>query len=265
MEIIIPRTEKIPIRAAMFDFDGTLSLIRAGWPQIMATVMHGALRSAPHAEHDGALVEAVAALIAHTTGQPTIAQMVALADEVAVRGGSPDAPEAYKTRYLSALMETVNARNAALESGARSPESLMVPGAVALLAELCAQGVPCYLASGTDEPAVRHEAALLGIDQFFADIFGARNDGRHVPKPAVITRMMEIHNLQGAEIVSFGDGPLEISAAKAVGGLAIGIACDESAGHGLDAAKRRTLIAAGADIITSAFLPVDNLLELLGV
>lgn len=265
MEIISSRTEKMPIRAAMFDFDGTLSLIRAGWPQIMAAVMLDALRAAPRAESDGALAAAVAALIARTTGQPTILQMVALADAVAARGGTPDNPENYKARYLSALMKTVNARNTALETGARSPASLMVPGATAFLGALHARGVPCYLASGTDEIAVRHEAALLGIGHFFVDIFGARDDENHVPKPAVITRMLMEHNLRGAEIVSFGDGPLEISAAKAVGGLAIGVACDESTGRGLDATKRESLIAAGADIVTIDFSPVDDLLKLLGV
>src|ERR1051325_4565435 len=41
-------------RSALFDFDGTLSLIREGWPQVMIPMMVGVLRETGTAESDGA-------------------------------------------------------------------------------------------------------------------------------------------------------------------------------------------------------------------
>ena len=44
--------------------------------------------------------------------------------------------------------------------------------------------------------------------------------------------LMAEHGLAGHEIVAIGDGPAEILAIKAVGGLAIGVASDEVARSG---------------------------------
>jgi len=255
----------LPIRAAMFDFDGTISLIRAGWQGLMATLMLDALRATPTLETDEQLAETVAALIARTTGQPTITQMATLGEEVAKRGGSPAEPATYKRQYLRTLSKVSAERTAALKNGNATPDALMVPGVAAFLAALHARGMVCYLASGTDEPMVRREAALLGVADYFAGIFGARDDDWHLSKRDVVTHILRKHHLRGDELVAIGDGPVEILAAKEAGAHTLGIACDETAGRGLDPQKRRQLLACGAEIVIADFSQPDTLPAWLGL
>jgi hypothetical protein len=56
-------------------------------------------------------------------------------------------------------------------------------------------------------------------------------------------------------LLAFGDGPIEIQHTRALGGVAIGIACDESAplSGKIDPAKEELLAAAGADAIFADF------------
>jgi hypothetical protein len=60
---------------------------------------------------------------------------------------------------------------------------------------------------------------------------------------------MREHGIRGAELIGFGDGVVETQEVKRVGGVAIGVASSEAGVHAVNAAKRATLIAAGADII----------------
>ena len=73
---------------------------------------------------------------------------------------------------------------------------------------------------------------------------------------------MREEKIEGHHLLAFGDGPVEISFTKAVGGLAIGVASDEekNGSHRIDLAKREQLIAAGADVIISDYEEVDVLL-----
>ena len=50
IEIIRPCSERGHIRHAIFDFDGTLSLIREGWQQIMLPMMVERLLETPRHE-----------------------------------------------------------------------------------------------------------------------------------------------------------------------------------------------------------------------
>src|SRR5438093_1673628 len=86
-------------RSALFDFDGTLALIREGWPQVMIPMMVEVLRQTGTAETDAALHAAVEDFVMQLNGRQTIYQMMQLADEVRRRGGVPEEPLAYKHRY----------------------------------------------------------------------------------------------------------------------------------------------------------------------
>ena len=44
MEIVNPDIERGRIRSVLFDFDGTLSLIREGWQQVMGPMMVSEVR-----------------------------------------------------------------------------------------------------------------------------------------------------------------------------------------------------------------------------
>src|SRR5947199_395041 len=164
-------------RSALFDFDGTLSLIREGWPQVMMPMMVRALRATGTTETDAELSAAVEEFVMRLNGRQTIYQMMQLAEEVRCRGGEPLEPLAYKHRYHDLLMERIEGRLADLAGGAATPTDWMVPGSHALLEDLQRRGLTLYLASGTDLKYVRHEAELLGLAPFFGDrIHGALDD-----------------------------------------------------------------------------------------
>src|SRR5712671_5319324 len=90
-------------RGVLFDFDGTLSLIREGWPQVMIPMMVSVLRESGTNESDAELHEAVEEFVMRLNGRQTIYQMMQLAEEVTNRGGTPLDPLAYKHRYHDLL------------------------------------------------------------------------------------------------------------------------------------------------------------------
>src|SRR5438128_2945672 len=120
IEIINPRLPRGRFRFALFDFDGTLSLIREGWPQVMIPMMVEVLRQTGTNESEPELFAKVEEFVMRLNGKQTIYQMIQLADEVRRRRGTPLDPLQYKHRYHDLLMNRIRDRLAALESGAAS-------------------------------------------------------------------------------------------------------------------------------------------------
>jgi len=120
-----------------------------------------------------------------------------------------------------------------------------------------------YLASGTDENYVLEEAALLGVDHYFAGIYGAKDDYKSFSKKMLIDRVIRENNLHGRELLGFGDGYVEIENVKGVGGFACGLATDEVLRRGIDEWKRNRLKASGADIIIPDFTETPKLMAYL--
>jgi phosphoglycolate phosphatase-like HAD superfamily hydrolase len=139
----------------------------------------------------------------------------------------------------------------------------MVPGSVEILEGMRTRDITCYLASGTDEVYVLDEAAALGLSGYFAGIYGALDDYQTYSKKMVIDRILAEKNLTGTELVTFGDGYVEIEDTKSVGGIAVGLATNEAERQGVDQWKRGRLIAAGADLIVPDFGQAQQLLTFL--
>jgi phosphoglycolate phosphatase-like HAD superfamily hydrolase len=261
LEILRPNPAPGRLRFAVFDLDGTLSLLRAGWQRVMADLMVEALQATPQAEAEAELRTRIAEPVFGLAGRPTVVQMQWLVDEVRQRGGSPQTAEAYKHEYLVRMSERIRHR-ADLEAGRQPPERFRVPGALEFVAALHARGVACYVASGTDEIAVRDEIALLGLAPLITDLRGARGDDFDA-KRVVIERLTAKHRLSTGELAVIGDGRAEIEYARAASGLAIGVASTEDERAGVDARKRSLLIAAGADVIIPNFSQPAELLAYL--
>src|SRR5256712_9967692 len=104
IEVVRPEMPRGRFRSALFDFDGTLSLIREGWPQVMIPMMVDVLRQTGTREDDQTLQSQVEEFVMRLNGKQTIYQMMQLADEVKKRGGQPLEPLAYKRRYHDLLM-----------------------------------------------------------------------------------------------------------------------------------------------------------------
>lgn len=253
IETINPDVTRGRIRHALFDFDGTLSLIREGWQDVMIPMMVELLLQTPAHESEAAIEAVVREFVARLTGKQTIYQMIQLAEEIRQRGGEPLEPLAYKYLYLDRLGVRIAGRLADLKGGRVDPDSLMVPGSRGMLEALAGRGVACYLASGTDEPFVLDEARSLGVSDCFAGIYGAKDDYKSFSKRMLIDRIIAEHALSGPEFVAFGDGFVEIEDTKRVGGIAVGVATDEARRMGIDEWKRNRLIEAGADLIIPDF------------
>jgi phosphoglycolate phosphatase len=264
IEIVRPDLARGRFRSALFDFDGTLSLIREGWPQVMIPMMVAVLRETGTNETDDQLSAAVEDFVMRLNGRQTIYQMIQLADEVRQRGGTPLEPLAYKHRYHDLLMRRIAGRIADLQAGRATAEEWSVPGSHALLEGLRRRGVTLYLASGTDLKYVRQEAELLGLTSYFGErSYGALDDYRSFSKKMIIDKILEDHKLHGDELLGFGDGFVEIEEIKRVGGVAVAVASDESARHGVNAWKRERLVRAGADIVIPEYRKHEALLRYL--
>ena len=136
-----------------------------------------------------------------------------------------------------------------------------------LLQRLHDAGVKLYLASGTDEQDVVAEAETLGYAGLFEGrIYGAVGDVTVEAKRVVLDRILrDIGAENVAQMVAFGDGPVEMRETRKRGGLTVGVASDELRRYGLNPGKRSRLIRAGADIVVPDFSQLDALLGLLGV
>ncbi len=264
MEILQPDLPRGRFRSVIFDFDGTLSLIREGWPQVMIPMMVAELRQTRTQETDTQLTDAVEEFVMRLNGRQTIYQMIQLAEEVSRRGGQPLDPLAYKHRYHDLLMQRIHGRLAALETGTATPEEWTVPGSHALLENLRRRGLTLYLASGTDLKYVHHEAALLGVAEYFGEhIYGALDDYQTFSKQMIIDRILRENDLHGEELLGFGDGFVEIEEIKRVGGVAVAVASDEVNRRGVHAWKRARLLRAGADIVIGEYRRQERLLTYL--
>jgi phosphoglycolate phosphatase-like HAD superfamily hydrolase len=249
---------------ALFDFDGTLSLIRQGWQDVMAPMMRAVLLETPRHEPLAEVERLVRQMIDRTTGKQTIFQMMDLQEMVAARGGQPLEAAEYKRRYLDLLWQRIAGRVEGLKVGSIARETLLVSGAESFLAALVARGVTCYLASGTDIEYVRDEAQALGLDGYFhGQIYGAVDDWRSYSKAMIIERILQTNHLAGSGLATFGDGYVEIENTVAVGGIAVGVATDEVQRHRVDPWKRQRLIDAGAQLIIADFCHQSELLDLL--
>jgi phosphoglycolate phosphatase-like HAD superfamily hydrolase len=265
LEIVRPGAHAANARVVIFDFDGTLSLIRSGWMDVMVPMCVEQLAAVHSGESDAQLRQCVEEFVWKLTGKETIYQMMALADAVRLRGGAALEPLAYKRMYLDRLWLKIRNRIEDLRQGAASPERYLVPGARMILEWLYAHGMRLYLASGTDEENVKEEAALLGIASFFEGrIFGARDDLSSFSKAKLVKEILgRTGDVRPDELLVFGDGYVEIEEVKNAGGSAVGVASAEPECLSIDEWKRQRLIRVGADFIIPNFLSLQELTGIL--
>jgi phosphoglycolate phosphatase-like HAD superfamily hydrolase len=251
-------------KVALFDFDGTLSLIRTGWVDVMVPMMVEILAELKTGEKEEDLRALVDDFVARLTGEQTIYQMIELTQQVEQRGGKPMAPLQYKRMYHDRLMQKIEHRREDLRQGKVSPDRYLVPGVRAFLENLRNRGLKLYCASGTDEAYTLEEARLLEVDRYFDDrIYGARDDYKSFSKEILIRKMLSSLECRGNELVGFGDGYVEIKNVKDAGGIAVGVATDEPECRVVNQWKRERLVKVGADFIIPNFLCPEQLFSAL--
>jgi phosphoglycolate phosphatase-like HAD superfamily hydrolase len=264
VEQLRPGVSAINARVCLFDFDGTISLIRAGWMDVMIPMMVEILLDLRTGESEAELRTVVEDFIWRLTGKQTMYQMIAFAEEISKRGGTPLDPLAYKKMYLDRLHARIAHRLEELRRREVSPDKYLVPGTRALVEALAARGLRLYLASGTDQPYMREEADLLDMSRYFEGrVYGALDDYQSFSKKILIQRLIAASEFAGSEFLGFGDGYVEIENIKEVGGVAVGVATAEPECLTVDEWKRQRLAGVGADFIVPNFLCREELLAAL--
>jgi len=250
------------IRAAMIDFDGTLSLLREGWDQVMIPMMVTELLPlAGTTETPEQLKQLVTDWVLKLNGQPTINQMQALVDEVIIRKGTPRTAGEYKQRYLELLMKTVGERKKQIAQE-KSATRWVVPGGYQLLDGLKRRNIPMLLASGTDLSALRIEAEILKVASHFDQgIEGPESDASTFTKAQTCDLMLDRLKVPGNYLLNVGDGYVETKLTKDRHGIAIGVAYDHDHPGQYNAWRRDQLYHAGADLILPDLQQSELLLD----
>ncbi|MBE6573781.1 MAG: SIS domain-containing protein [Ruminococcaceae bacterium] len=261
MEIVNP-LKNGNFKTALFDFDGTVSLIRSGWQDIMIPYFIEVLSKVAKDETEEEVTQTVRDFVDTLTGKQTIFQCMRLDEEVVKRGGEHVDPLEYKKEYLRRLEIHIKERKEGLINGTIKPEELTVPGCTDFVYALKEKGIKCYLASGTDEKDVLYEAGLLGLDKVFdGHIYGAHDYMTDCSKELVIKSLITEGGIKPEELISFGDGYVEIELVANIGGYTVGVATDEDRKEGINEWKRNRLLSAGASMIIPDFAGYDKLIE----
>jgi phosphoglycolate phosphatase len=261
IETLNPSATAKHAKVALFDFDGTLSVIRSGWVETMIPMMVEILSDLKTGESEQQLTVVVKEFVGRLTGRDTIYQMIEFSENIQRRGGKPEDPLVYKHLYLDRLMEKIRHRLEALRSGKASAEQYQVPGTIELLEALKARGLTMYLASGTDDAYVKDEAALIKVSHYFKGIYGALDDYKSFSKGILVKRIIDSAECAGNEFLVFGDGFVEIEEVKKVGGVAVGIASDEPDCLKFDEWKRERLTQVQADWIVPNYSNHQELMQ----
>jgi phosphoglycolate phosphatase-like HAD superfamily hydrolase len=264
IESIRPERTANGTRIAFFDFDGTVSLIRKGWREIMVDMMVGELLRLCTGESEPELRAMVRDYVGRLTGKPTIFQMIEFCRQKDARGGGSDDPQMWMDRFLGQLLPRVEERLDGLRRGTIAPDELLVPGTRALLESLRGRGLMQVLASGTEEDHIRMEAELLDVSKYFdGGMYGTPSDGRSFSKAELIETLKVREMIAGEQILGFGDGWTETANVHDAGGVTVGVASEELDCTRINEWKRGQLIAAGADFIVPNFERLPALLAVL--
>lgn len=239
IQIVHPDVPRGRFRVALFDFDGTLSLLRTGWEDVMAELICGHLRGF---EADSAIDAVVDQIVVGLNGHPTIVQMQALADEIQQRGGQPNSATEYADDYQRRLLAMIRGRYHDVYSSQAGASRWTVHGAQEFLSTLRTRGLQLVLLSGTERHHVEHEANLLNLSQYFPDsIYAPVSSDSEFSKREVIQQIIQQYELVGENVLGFGDGVVETEEVRRIGGVTVAVTTDRNA--------RNRLIRAGADVV----------------
>jgi phosphoglycolate phosphatase len=215
-----------PIKAIIFDFDGTLAVLNIDFSLMRERVFDLMRR--------------------YRIGEETIQEkyLLEVIDEVyqILWEKNPSGAEAFYQKSHRILHE--------LEMRA-AQEGNLIPGAKATLRSLREKGVKVGIITRNCEDAVRK--IFPDIDNF-CDVFVSRNSVKKVkPHPDHLTYVMKSLEISGEEAAIVGDHIIDVQAGKRVGMKTVGVLTGRT--------KKEEFEKAGADYILREASKVCELLE----
>jgi phosphoglycolate phosphatase len=250
---------------AVFDFDGTLSWLRHGWPQLMCETFLPYYSMRPE-ESEAEVRRVLVSEILSTNGQPSIVQMEKFVRRLQARQASVPSPQELLEQYQDRLDRIIAERSEMILRQKARSDDFVVFGARTMLNLLHQSGIKLIVLSGTLESRVKQEADLLDLTPCFGGrIYGSPPAPASFSKRAMLDKILAEEDLRGRDLICFGDGPVEIFHTRELGGLAVALASDEvENGSGrMDPLKRAQLIDAGADVVIPDFRDATLLMDTL--
>lgn len=273
VEILRPMPANMRITFCMTDWDGTLSLLRSGWPELMLQTAREALTEAgARGERLEGLISQYGRKVSERTGQPTIRQMMALEElienETKVRMDRWKLKEAYNARLDALRRERIRI----LADDPDRRKEFLVAGAVEFFEALKERGVQIAAVSGSDHETVLADVKALGLGHLFGkSVFGydrKRHGEMGDAKESVIRAMIQKEGLAGNNLLVVGDGPIELEVGERAGGCALALVSNEGndpTGINTEAEKRRRLMAANPHLLIYDFGSLPELLSILEI
>lgn len=253
------------VKYVLFDFDGTISILREGWQPIMKELMMEFIKGDKELDPVSLkeIEEASAEFISETTGIQTILQMEGLCKMVKEYGYVPEdkikTAQEYKKVYTEKLKKIVKERMKVPDNS-----KYLLKGSLEFVKDLYNRGLTLLVASGTDRDDVIEEAKFVGIyDYMKGGVYGALKSYKDYSKEKIIKELLTEQNLKRGELVVIGDGPVEIAVGKEFGAFTIGVASNEIEGYGWNKEKFNRLKKVGADILIPDFSIAKELKKLL--
>ncbi|MDG2213529.1 MAG: HAD family hydrolase [Verrucomicrobiota bacterium] len=247
----------------IFDFDGTLSWIRHGWPEIMQQVMSPRF-PLKDGETKKDIREYLFEQMYRFNGQPTPLFMAEMAREIQSRSNEADPDEMFQS-FLAVLNKGAHERHENIRSKKCPPDDYIVFGGRAFIETLIEAGLKVIILSGNPNDQVNKEADLLNLSRYCNGHVYGHTDAENFSKQFIMEKLMDEEGFSGENLIAIGDGAAEIKATKALGGLAVAICSDEEVnGSGvIDENKLPILLDGGADCVIADYREPDNLLNLL--
>ena len=252
----------------LFDFDGTISLFRTGWQEVMEKVMWHFIREVLPQDDNQSLssqwLKQINDYIQQSTGIQTIYQMQWLQREImSLNAQKARSIWEYKEAYRAALKTLIQGRLDDVATRKADPTQYLVTGAKDLLMRLRDLGFMLFLASGTDDADVVKEAQLLGISTFFTSICGTPDRSMENPKLEMMKKILAMfsdHETIGAVI---GDGPVEMQLGREYRLITIGVASDDGEGNYNNSKKRERLRSCGAQLVVDDLSDIESITAVL--
>jgi phosphoglycolate phosphatase len=244
-DVFVRCTPRPVISHVVFDFDGTLSWVRHGWPELMFETFRIHWPDPAHTLRPEWTTQ-MEAIVYGMNGKPSLLQMQRFASEARAAHD----PESLRSHFQAALDARIQQRLGSISSGQSARDAYVVHGARPLLEYLRSLGMKLVILSSSVEHRVREEAEALGLTEYFGShIYGSAPDPTGFSKQAVFERILASERITGENLLAFGDGPVEIECTKQLGGLAVAVCSDEEHnGSGVSHPyKFSQLLEAGAD------------------
>ena len=247
----------------IFDFDGTLSWIRHGWPEIMQEVMRPRFPMREEETNED-IRQHLFREMYRFNGQPTPLFMAEMAEQIRARSGEADPAEMLES-FLGALNQHALSRHEEIRTNKCSPDDYIVYGGRSFIETLIEAKLKIIILSGNPHDQVNEEADLLDISRYCEGHVYGHTHAENFSKQSVMEKLMEEEGFSSENLIAIGDGAAEIIATKALGGLAVAICSDEeNNGSGvIDENKLPILLDGGADCVIADYREPTALLNLL--